>query len=351
MSVTITPRTVSFKTTPNYQRPPAIVFHPSKSNNNLITPQAITDNHIVMSAASFSASLQIIDEDNDDNANADANLTGPSVITQCLSPSSPNHTNMLSEETPIPDDLEQLTIPFYDLADSAPFMAQLQSILKSTRMEASLDTTLTIERLLSISYQLLTAVGLSSSSDRQPTISDNNDFPGTIVQPLLNIQGFGGGGGGGSDPDDSGDESGNNSDEDDIDDDSPNDDEEMSKSKVKLKEKNDMIKKKMEEWKIWKCAHRALENSLEILVKAIHAMKSHHLHHANQARTHAQWYKDSLKGIIKLPVSNMSLLLLFHSSSSYISHIRHHYECSNTNCTCQLTSGTLLLCFARVETI
>jgi hypothetical protein len=350
MSVTITPHTVSFKTTPNYQRPPAIVFHPSKSNNNSITPQAITDNHIVMSAASSSASLEIIDEDNDDNAN----INHPSIITQCLSPSSPKHTNtnneMSSEETPIPDDLEQLTIPFYDLADSAPFISQLQSILKSTRMEESLDPTLTIELLLSISYQLLTAVGLSSSPDRQPTLPNDDDFPGTIVQPLRKFQGFGGGGGGGSDPSDSGDEGGNNS-EDDIDDEfSPDNDEEVSKSKDKLKKKNDMIKQKKEEWKIWKCAHRALENSLEILVKAIHAMKSHHLHHANQARTHAQWYKDSLKGIIKLPVSNMSLLLLFHPSHSYISHIHHHYDCSNTNSTHQLTSGTLLLCFARVET-
>jgi hypothetical protein len=306
-----------------------------------------------MSAASSSASLQIIDEDNDDNANADANLTGPSIITQCLSPSSPDHTNMSSEETPIPDDLEQLTIPFYDLADSAPFMAQLQSILNSTRTKKKFDTNLSIEVLLSISYQLLTAAGLSSSPDRQPTLPDDDDFPGTIVQPLRKHQGFGGGGGGGSDPGDSGDEGGN-SDEDDIDDEdefSPDDDEEVLKSKDKLKKKNVMIKQKKEEWKIWKCAHRALENSLEILVQAIHCLKSHHLHHANQARTHAQWYKDSLKGIIKLPVSNMSLLLLFHSSLSYISHIHHHhYDCSNTNCTRQLTSGTLLLCFARVKT-
>jgi hypothetical protein len=150
-----------------------------------------------MSAASSSASLQIIDEDDDDNANADANLTGPSIITQCLSPSSPNHTNTnneisSSEKTPIPADLEQLTIPFYGLADSAPFIGQLQSILESLREEQKLDKTLSIEVLFSIAYQLLTAVGLSSSPDRQPTLPEDDNFPGMIVQPLMSHQGFGG---------------------------------------------------------------------------------------------------------------------------------------------------------------
>jgi hypothetical protein len=254
---------------------------------------------------------------------------------------------MLSEETPIPDDLEQLSIPFYGLPDSAPFLDQLQFILNSTRKEKKFDNKLSIEVLLSISYQLLTAVGLSSSPNRQPTLPDNDDFPGTIVQPLRSYQGFGGGGG--SDPSDSGDEGGNSDeddDEEDINDESSPDDEEVSKSKDNLKKKNLMIKQKKEEWKIWKCAHRAIKNSLEILVQAIHCLKSHHLDHANQARTHAQWYKDSLKGKIQLPVSNMSLLLIFHSTLSYISHIHHHYDRSNTNCTRLLTSGPLLLCFA-----
>jgi hypothetical protein len=252
-----------------------------------------------------------------------------------------------SEETPIPEDLEQLTIPFYGLADSAPFIGQLQSILNSLRDEQKLDNTLSIEVLLSIAYQLLTAVGLSSSPTRQPTLPHDDDFPGTIIQPLRSHQGFGGGGG--SDPGDSGDEGFNSDeddDEDDMDDDSsPDDEEEVSKSKDNLKKKNLMIKQKKEEWKIWKCAHRALENSLEILVQAIHCLKSHHLKHANQARTHAQWYKDMLKGKIQLPVSNMSLLLIFHSTLSHISYIQHN-DCSNTNCTRLLTSGPLQLCFA-----
>jgi hypothetical protein len=258
-----------------------------------------------MSAASSSSSLQIIDEDNnDDNPNADANLTGPSIITQCLSPSSPNLTNtnnemMSSEETPIPEDLEQLTIPFYGLADSAPFLGQLQSILNSYQEEQKLDKTLTIEVLLSVAYRLLTAVGLSLSPNRQPNLPHDDDFPGTIVQPLMSHQGFGGGGG--SDPDDSDDE-GFNSDDDDEDDDesSPDNDEEVKK-------KNLRIKQKKEQWKIWKCSHRAIEFSLEILTSTIHCLKSHHLEHANQARTHAQWYKDMLKGKIQLPVSNLSL--------------------------------------------
>jgi hypothetical protein len=36
MSMTITPRTVSFRTTPNYQRPPAIVYHPSNQSQTTI---------------------------------------------------------------------------------------------------------------------------------------------------------------------------------------------------------------------------------------------------------------------------------------------------------------------------
>jgi hypothetical protein len=121
-----------------------------------------------MSVASSSASLQIIDED--DNPNADTNLTRPSIITQCLSPSSPNLTNTNNEETmsseeetPIPEDLEQLTIPFYGLPDSAPFLDSLQSIINSLPDEQKPDKTLTIEALLPVAYQLLTAVGLSSS--------------------------------------------------------------------------------------------------------------------------------------------------------------------------------------------
>jgi hypothetical protein len=77
---------------------------------------------------------------------------------------------MLSEETPIPEDLEQLTIPFYGLPDSAPFLAQLQSILNSFRDEQKLDKTLTIDVLLSVAYRLLTAVVLSSSPNRQPNL-------------------------------------------------------------------------------------------------------------------------------------------------------------------------------------
>ena len=243
-----------------------------------------------MSAASSSSSLQIIDED--DNPNADANLTRPSIITQCLSPSSPNLTNTNNEtmpseeETPIPEDLEQLTIPFYGLPDSAPFLDSLQSIINSLRDEQKLDKTLTIEALLSVAYRLLTAVGLSSSPNRQPNLPQHDDFPGMIVQPLMSHQGFGGGGGG-SDPDD---------DEDDHES-SPEDDKEVKK-------KNLQIKQKKEQWKIWKCANRAIEFSLEILTRAIHCLKDHHLKHANQARTHAQWYRDSLKGKIQLPVSN-----------------------------------------------
>jgi hypothetical protein len=260
-----------------------------------------------MSAASSSSSLQIIDED--DNPNADANLTRPSIITQCLSPSSPNLTNtnnetMSSEETPIPEDLEQLTIPFYGLPDSAPFLDSLQSIINSLRDEQKLDKTLTIEALLSVAYRLLTAVGLSSSPDRQPNIPHHDDFPGTIVQPLMSHQGFGGGGGG-SDPDDP-DDDGFNSDDDDEDDDDEDDHESSPEDDKEVKKKNLQIKQKKEQWKIWKCANRAIEFSLEILTKAIHCLKDHHLKHANQARTHAQWYKDSLKGKIQLPVSNSS---------------------------------------------
>ena len=260
-----------------------------------------------MSAASSSASLQISDEDNDDNANADANLTGPSIITQCLSPSSPNLTNTnnemmpAEEETPIPEDLEQLTIPFFGLPDSAPFLDSLQSIINSLRDEQKLDKTLTIEALLSVAYRLLTAVGLSSSPNRQPNLPQHDDFPGTIVQPLMSHQGFGGGGGGGSDPDD---DDGFNSDDDDEDDDDEDDHESSPEDDKEVKKKNLQIKQKKEQWKIWKFANRAIEFSLEILTRAIHCLKDHHLKHANQARTHAQWYRDSLKGKIQLPVSN-----------------------------------------------
>jgi hypothetical protein len=89
-------------------------------------------------------------------------------------------------------------------------------------------------------------VGLSSSPTRQPTLPHDDDFPGTIIQPLRSHQGFGGGGG--SDPGDSGDEGFNSDeddDEDDMDDDSsPDDEEEVSKSKDNLKKKNLMIKQK-----------------------------------------------------------------------------------------------------------
>ena len=45
MSMTISPRTVYFRTTPNGHLPLSIV-HQSKSNNNSLTPQAIADNHV-----------------------------------------------------------------------------------------------------------------------------------------------------------------------------------------------------------------------------------------------------------------------------------------------------------------
>jgi hypothetical protein len=139
----------------------------------------------------------------------------------------------------------------------------------------------------------------------------------------MSLQGFGGGGGGGSDPDDS---DGFNS-EDDNEDDDDDDHESSPKDDEEVKKKNLQIKQKKEQWKIWKCANRAIELSLEILTSAIICLRKHHLNHANQARTHAQWYKDSLKGKIQLPVSNESLLFIFplsHMSHNHYCHLQQH---------------------------